>query len=152
MKIKEAIDIFKIIYDQYGSEEGLLDSEICRHLNTAIISVMTDHFKNKNKSNQNQVVYGFESDQFSDSDFSQLMMHNQIFIPNQLGEIEETNIELFLPETTIRNGTEIIETRKCRVFHYASMERWLTEDFAQCKWKRHNEHTTNVRNPFRKST
>lgn len=156
MNIIEAIEIFNLIYDQYGREEGILEVEVCRHLNSAITLVMTDHFYNKHKKRQEREnpPYGFEINQYSTHDFAKLLVPDMILEPDTTGKVNYSTITADFPQTIIRREEGEIETRKCNIFHFASVLRWdpAQKDHVECKWCKDNNHPRNKKNPFRQAT
>lgn len=155
--IREVIDSFHLLYDQYSRQEGLLDSEVCVHLNGALASLMADCFYRKElkRSINASPPYGYESDQFVVQDFSPLLSEVEL-IPDANGMLAylqiRSEVGSEVGQITVRDlSGQVIQVRDPEIFHYDFVSRYNpdTDDFTECRWVRGNDILRDARNPYR---
>lgn len=150
MRAREAISIFKTIYDEFR-DEGVYDIEICRLINLATQDWMREAMHNiLNKRSMYQApIGGFENTQWDSNDWSTLISEFE-GRTTETGYLMDTVISEKFPSSRYYDSKGLVSNEKCKIAQILSVERWSGTRFRSVTWDRHNEVAKNRRNPFRK--
>lgn len=164
MTARETYDIFISLIDDY-EDESVTFAEFSRHINTAMVSVMKDHFYNPNDRSKRNEYHeprkGFENTQYDIESWRNLVMQipsesNEVLQTDNRGRLAHSNILGYFPEDVIRDEagliTDPMERNKPEIFHFNSISRWDGSKYCSVKWKRHNEIEAIEKNPHQRPT
>ena len=147
MTIKEAKDIFDQVTDVFA-DEGIDTHEFCRHMNTAMVAVLSNKSFNSfiKQDAAAEPSYALEQQSF-DSQHLQPLYKQLNITPVSGIPITFDAIRASFPDDVIRNFLGIIETKKPEIYQLLAIE---TQDGLPLYFARHNDVATLRRNSFSK--
>lgn len=160
MKIREALDIFDLIWEKY-TDEGITDQEKCRHINTAQKMVMLRNLYSRyvKRSEYQEPPFGFENTQYDSERMKPFIVHmpddgDPILQTDGDGVLTYDQIRSYFPQNLIYNEGGLVESRQCEIYHIGNLAVYdATRDkYQPAKWVRHNEIERVHHDPFREPT
>jgi len=150
MTIRETYDIFSNLWDKYR-DEGVTPAEFSRHINTAQVLVLKDHWYSPmdptRTSEDHNPKRAFENTIYDVMSWKKLLVPypdltglGVLPTSSSDGQIGFGLLQFAFPLDTIRDEGGIIQTRRPEVFTIVNVARWSLSAFVSCQWMRHNEY------------
>lgn len=142
MTIKQAIEIFDRVYDNFQGNEGLEIDEICVLMNTGLLKLINSFFS-RNTIGSRKPGMDFEGNEINSEDFSALIHEPLTLTPSATGRIQIDDIRAFLPQINVRiDGEPLLDIRQAYIHKILSVRRWWSEKakYRKCTHILHNEY------------